>query len=82
MFRGICWINLITPNPNSMHSFKIRKSTHGIYTYTLYIYIYIWASPEDQQVKNPPAVKDSQEMQVQSLGQEDPLGSYEELTCQ
>ena len=40
MFRGICWINLITPNPNSMHSFKIRKSTHGIYTYTLSLYIY------------------------------------------
>ena len=26
-----------------------------------------------QQVKNPPAVQETQEIQVQSLGQEDPL---------
>ena len=26
-----------------------------------------------QQVKNPPAVQETQELQVQSLGQEDPL---------
>ena len=26
-----------------------------------------------QQLKNPPAIQETQEMQVQSLGQEDPL---------
>ena len=32
-----------------------------------------WTSPVAQQVKNPPAMMDIQEMQVQSLGWEDPL---------
>ena len=27
-----------------------------------------------QQLENPPVMQDTQEMQVQSLGQEDPLG--------
>ena len=31
------------------------------------------ASPMAQQVKNPPSVQETQEMQVQFLGQEDPL---------
>ena len=37
-----------------------------------------WASPVVQQVKNPPAVQQTQETQVQSLGWEDPL--EEEMT--
>ena len=32
-----------------------------------------------QQVKSPPAIKETQEVQVQSLGQEDPL--EEEMTA-
>ena len=32
-----------------------------------------WASLMAQQVKNPPAVQETQKMQVQSLGQEDSL---------
>ena len=40
-----------------------RKSKEGIY-------IYVWASLVSQAVKNLPAV---QKIQVQSLGQEDPL---------
>ena len=36
----------------------------------MYICAYIWASPVAQTVKNLPAM---QEMQVRSLGQEDPL---------
>ena len=35
--------------------------------------ILIWASPMAQWVKNPPAVQQTQEMQVHSLGWEDPL---------
>ena len=37
-----------------------------------------WASPVVQQVKNPSAVQQTQEIQVQSLGWEDPL--EEEMT--
>ena len=33
----------------------------------------IWASPHGSGVMNPPAVQELQEMQVRSLGQEDPL---------
>ena len=33
----------------------------------------IWASQVAQWVKNPPAMSETQEMQVQFLGQEDPL---------
>ena len=32
-----------------------------------------WASLMAQWVKNPPAVHETQETQIQSLGQEDPL---------
>ena len=39
-----------------------------------------WASPVVQQVKNPPAVQQTQETQVQSLGWEDPL-EEEMTTC-
>ena len=31
------------------------------------------ASPKDQWVKNPPAMQERQEIQVRSLGQQDPL---------
>ena len=33
----------------------------------------MWASPGGSAVKNLPAIQEPQEMQVQSLGQEDPL---------
>ena len=33
----------------------------------------LWASPMAQQVKNPPAMQETQEIQVRSLGQEDSL---------
>ena len=33
-----------------------------------------------QQVKNPPAVQETQEMRIQSLGQEDPLEEEKQLT--
>ena len=33
----------------------------------------IWASPHGSGVMNPPAVQELQEIQVRSLGQEDPL---------
>ena len=33
----------------------------------------MWASQQAQWVKNPPAVQETQEKQVQFLGQEDPL---------
>ena len=33
----------------------------------------VWASPVTQQVKNPLAMQETQETQVLSLGQEDPL---------
>ena len=32
-----------------------------------------WTSPMAQQVKNPPAMQETQETQVQSQGREDPL---------
>ena len=35
--------------------------------------LYIWASQVAQWVKNPPAMQETQETWVQSLGQEDPL---------
>ena len=35
--------------------------------------MYIWASQMAQQVKNPPALPEMQDMQVQSLGWEDPV---------
>ena len=34
---------------------------------------YKWASPIAQLVKNPPAMQETEDMWVQSLGQEDPL---------
>ena len=33
----------------------------------------LWASLMAQQIKNPPAMQETQEMWIQSLGQEDPL---------
>ena len=33
----------------------------------------LWASPMAQQVKNPPAMQETEEIQVRSLGQEDSL---------
>ena len=33
----------------------------------------LWASPMAQWVKNPPAMQETEETWVQSLGQEDPL---------
>ena len=33
----------------------------------------IWGFPSSSVVKNPPAMQESKETQVQSLGQEDPL---------
>ena len=33
----------------------------------------LWASPMAQQVKNPPAMQETQEIQVRSLAQEDSL---------
>ena len=33
----------------------------------------LWASPGGSEVKNPPAMQEPKEMQVRSLGQEDPL---------
>ena len=41
-----------------------------------YIYIYLvfkWASQTAQWVKNPPAMQETQEIQVQPLGREDSL---------
>ena len=35
--------------------------------------MYAWGFPSGSAVKNPPAVQDTQEMGVQSLGKEDPL---------
>ena len=64
---------------NISHPSLIYKDTHiGTHTHThthtyIYIYmiiIYIWASLVTQTVKDLPA---KQEMQVQSLGWEDPL---------
>ena len=64
---------------NTSHPSLIYKDTHiGTHTHThththTYIYmiiIYIWASLVTQMVKDLPA---KQEMQVQSLGWEDPL---------
>ena len=38
------------------------------------MYLYnIWTSPMAQTVKNPPAMQETQETWVQSLGQENPL---------
>ena len=33
----------------------------------------LWGFPSSSSVKNPPAMQEPREMQVQSLGQEDPL---------
>ena len=33
----------------------------------------MWASPMAQQVKNPPATQETQEMPIRSLSQENPL---------
>ena len=41
--------------------------------YIISIYTHCGASPMAQQVKNPPAVQEPREMQVCSLGWEDPL---------
>ena len=39
----------------------------------LHAYYVRWASPMAQRVKNLPAMQETQETPVQSLGQEDPL---------
>ena len=41
--------------------------------YTLGVDALMWASLVAQWVKNPPSIQKTQEMQVPSLGQEDPL---------
>ena len=43
-----------------------------MYVY-IYTYIYIYSFPGDSAVKNLPAIQDTQEMQIWSLGQQDPL---------
>ena len=40
---------------------------------TLGVDVLMWASLVAQWVKNPPSIQKTQEMQVPSLGQEDPL---------
>ena len=47
--------------------------TFYLYLY-LYIYLYQWMNfPGDSAIKSLPAMQESQEMQIQSLGREDPL---------
>ena len=44
-----------------------------MYNKVIVLYIYIYSFPGGSVVKNPPAVQESQEMRVRSLGWEDPL---------
>ena len=39
----------------------------------MYVCVYVWGFPGSSVVKNMPAVQESPERRVQSLGQEDPL---------
>ena len=45
----------------------------GIYIFFSLIFYSKWASQVAQWVKNTPAMQEMQEMQIQSLGGEDPL---------
>ena len=62
-------------------SWGTREAHICVYTYVnmkycvcVYTYMYIlWGFPSGSAVKNPPAVQEPQEMQVWSVGQEDPL---------
>ena len=49
-------------------------SSTNAYLYIKHMHIYIYEGfPDGSAVKNPPAMQEPQEMQVWSLGQEDPL---------
>ena len=54
----------------------LQKSQNLELTYLQLVFQKIGASPMVQQVKNPPAVQETQETWVQSLGQEDPLEEH------
>ena len=41
--------------------------------FSVYLYVCVCVSQEAQWVKRPPAIQETQEMWVRSLGQEDPL---------
>ena len=41
--------------------------------YCCFIYLYVWASPVSRRVNNLPAMQETWEMQVLSLGREDAL---------
>ena len=49
-------------------------SIDRVYTFFSFFPLIYRISPMAQQVKNPSAIQETQEMQVQSLGWEDPLG--------
>ena len=54
---------------------QFPDSSHPLpwYPYICPLWLSPWASPMIQRVRNPPAILEIQEMNIQSLGWEDPL---------
>ena len=58
----------------SLSLLDLKSSLHSKVKMQALLPLYIfWASLVAHRVKNPPAVQETQETRVQSLGQEDPL---------